>query len=284
MPSVDHHGHTSRLYEVGSLLPSISGYWWGNLTPQCTKERRTGESCGLKLISPTFNIHDHCRICSQLDIESRRVRKMGKISTDGKGWDVKHHQSSLIAISKPTLHGSQEAFEELLLVLVAEGYRPFSSPEGFHFDRAGSTIFFETVREEDLRAWNVSSIQAYYVRTSITTDDLQFMTGKHAVMICPELAAKRKFALLKGKDDAELPVSELNKASRKLLMRGMVAVNHEDCDLQEVQEMRSVGDKYCRVISIENTAPKDVPQEERLSVCTDLDASEFSIKDRLIRI
>jgi hypothetical protein len=53
------------------------GYWkWGNFRQQCTKEYRTGETCGLKLIYTTDLEPGQCRICDQIDKKDRRVRKM----------------------------------------------------------------------------------------------------------------------------------------------------------------------------------------------------------------
>jgi hypothetical protein len=62
----------------------VCGYWkWGNFRQQCTKEYRTGETCGLKLIFDTHYEAGKCRICEQRDKKERRVRKM---MTDIERW------------------------------------------------------------------------------------------------------------------------------------------------------------------------------------------------------
>lgn len=53
------------------------GFWkWGNFRQQCNKEYRTGETCGLKLVYETIQVHTHCKICDQITKKLRRVNKM----------------------------------------------------------------------------------------------------------------------------------------------------------------------------------------------------------------
>ncbi|EJT75080.1 hypothetical protein GGTG_08918 [Gaeumannomyces tritici R3-111a-1] len=55
----------------------VCGYWkWGNFRQQCTKEYRTGETCGLKLVYETFHQASTCRLCEQLEKKQRRYNKM----------------------------------------------------------------------------------------------------------------------------------------------------------------------------------------------------------------
>ncbi|KAK2074850.1 hypothetical protein P8C59_009024 [Phyllachora maydis] len=53
------------------------GYWkWGNFRQQCTKEYRTGETCGLKLVYDTALLPGLCKLCDTVDKKRRRVAKM----------------------------------------------------------------------------------------------------------------------------------------------------------------------------------------------------------------
>ncbi len=53
------------------------GYWkWGNFRQQCTKEYRTGETCGLKLVYDTVYADGRCKLCDQVEKKDRRVEKM----------------------------------------------------------------------------------------------------------------------------------------------------------------------------------------------------------------
>lgn len=57
----------------------MCGYWkWGNFKQQCTKEYRTGETCGLKLVFETDFQNKQCKLCDQMDKKTRRVQKMAQ--------------------------------------------------------------------------------------------------------------------------------------------------------------------------------------------------------------
>ncbi|KAF2993548.1 hypothetical protein G7054_g11637 [Neopestalotiopsis clavispora] len=60
------------------------GFWrWGHFREQCTKEYRTGETCGLKLIFQTNPEPDICKLCK--DIEKKQ-RKYSKLEGDIQRW------------------------------------------------------------------------------------------------------------------------------------------------------------------------------------------------------
>lgn len=53
------------------------GLWkWGNFRQQCTKEYRTGETCGLKLVFDTAYKPEQCKTCDQIARKKRRIQKM----------------------------------------------------------------------------------------------------------------------------------------------------------------------------------------------------------------
>lgn len=55
------------------------GYWrWGNFRQQCTKEYRTGETCGLKLVYDTIYNNSKCKLCEQMEKKERRWTKMAQ--------------------------------------------------------------------------------------------------------------------------------------------------------------------------------------------------------------
>ena len=52
------------------------GDWrWGTFQMHCEKEYRMGETCGLKLIYSTNPIRSVCRICQNIDVKRRKLRK-----------------------------------------------------------------------------------------------------------------------------------------------------------------------------------------------------------------
>jgi hypothetical protein len=70
------------------------GYWkWGNFKQQCTKEYRTGETCGLKLVFETHVQPTQCKICDQIEKKERRWTKM---SSDVDRWRNESNRSATI--------------------------------------------------------------------------------------------------------------------------------------------------------------------------------------------
>lgn len=50
------------------------GCWrWNGFSHRCHKEYRTGETCGLKLVSRADRLNTHCRICEKIEIKERRI-------------------------------------------------------------------------------------------------------------------------------------------------------------------------------------------------------------------
>lgn len=49
------------------------GDWrWGNFRQHCTREYRTGETCGMKLIMTTNHLPQKCKLCEKIDTKHRR--------------------------------------------------------------------------------------------------------------------------------------------------------------------------------------------------------------------
>jgi hypothetical protein len=48
---------------------------WGHFRQHCSKEYRTGETCGMKLVMQTYEVQEKCRTCEKLDTKRRAIRK-----------------------------------------------------------------------------------------------------------------------------------------------------------------------------------------------------------------
>ena len=73
----------------------LCGYWkWGHFRQQCTKEYRTGETCGLKLVYATFDISDKCKLCYDIEKKERRLEKMNR---DMARWEQEGNRSATLA-------------------------------------------------------------------------------------------------------------------------------------------------------------------------------------------
>jgi predicted transcriptional regulator len=51
---------------------------WGHFRQHCSKEYRTGETCGMKLVMETHPVQEKCKICVKVDIKRRAIRKEEK--------------------------------------------------------------------------------------------------------------------------------------------------------------------------------------------------------------
>lgn len=50
-------------------------YKWGNFRQHCSKEYRTGETCGMKLVMQTIPKSEKCKLCKSIDTKQGRIRK-----------------------------------------------------------------------------------------------------------------------------------------------------------------------------------------------------------------
>jgi hypothetical protein len=48
---------------------------WGHFRQHCSKEYRTGETCGMKLVMNRYNLPEKCKICTKIDTKERAIRK-----------------------------------------------------------------------------------------------------------------------------------------------------------------------------------------------------------------
>lgn len=48
---------------------------WGNFAHQCNYEYRTGETCGMKLVSKIESETTKCRLCEKIETKERRIQQ-----------------------------------------------------------------------------------------------------------------------------------------------------------------------------------------------------------------
>lgn len=48
---------------------------WGNFRQHCSREYRTGETCGTKMVNATIQMQDICKICAKIDTKKGRIQK-----------------------------------------------------------------------------------------------------------------------------------------------------------------------------------------------------------------
>ncbi|KAK8872321.1 hypothetical protein PGQ11_002835 [Apiospora arundinis] len=211
------------------------------------------------------------------------------------------------------LIGPPGALGSFLKILQREGYQINTQPGAYVFDRLlesrKSSIVLEYV--DDI------SPQAYLIRTSITTEDLCFMTAKYAVCVCPKLTLGKKYLFLspenmdqasfqplsnyiqqcisirssiQGPSPLELylrvfthPFSDrLSKTSGVLSRRGYELAERQGHE-SEINGERFIGDEYCLVMKIDDGGKMTkVLPKERESKMGFNSSSSFSLEKRII--
>lgn len=53
-------------------------YKWGHFRQHCSKEYRTGETCGMKLAMNTYRKPEKCKTCEKIDTKNGRLEKEQK--------------------------------------------------------------------------------------------------------------------------------------------------------------------------------------------------------------
>ncbi|KAG4412667.1 hypothetical protein DL98DRAFT_519499 [Cadophora sp. DSE1049] len=48
---------------------------WGHFRQHCSKEYRTGETCGMKLVMNRYSKPEKCKICIKIDTKMRSIQK-----------------------------------------------------------------------------------------------------------------------------------------------------------------------------------------------------------------
>ena len=61
-----------------SYMMACGDYKWGHFRQHCSKEYRTGETCGMKLAMNTYRKAEKCKTCDKLDTKRGRLEKEQK--------------------------------------------------------------------------------------------------------------------------------------------------------------------------------------------------------------
>ncbi|KAH8649168.1 hypothetical protein BX600DRAFT_442434 [Xylariales sp. PMI_506] len=87
------------------------GYWrWGHFRQQCTKEYRTGETCGLKLIYETAMDGDICKLCKDIQ---KKERKYTKLESDIYRWQREGNRTATIEKAQRDLEEVAVAIQQM---------------------------------------------------------------------------------------------------------------------------------------------------------------------------
>ncbi|CAG8953608.1 hypothetical protein HYALB_00007447 [Hymenoscyphus albidus] len=87
---------------------------WGHFRQHCSKEYRTGETCGMKLIMNTLEKPEKCKICTKIDTKEGRVRKeQDRINRWVKEEQRGHQRGASIEASQGTIEKLYLEIEEL---------------------------------------------------------------------------------------------------------------------------------------------------------------------------
>ncbi|KAH7161683.1 hypothetical protein EDB81DRAFT_785314 [Dactylonectria macrodidyma] len=79
------------------------GFWrWRDFRQQCSKEYRTGETCGLKLVYETQIEPDVCKLCHDTEKKQRRYEKMYR---DLQRWQREGGRTATIERACGEMHG-----------------------------------------------------------------------------------------------------------------------------------------------------------------------------------
>lgn len=85
---------------------------WGSFRAHCTKEYRTGETCGLKLVMTTYANPSggKCKLCTKLDVKWNRIRKeQDRI----RRWEKEGGRKSSIEKAQQEIYDIEDEINEL---------------------------------------------------------------------------------------------------------------------------------------------------------------------------
>ncbi|KAI1841838.1 hypothetical protein JX265_010852 [Neoarthrinium moseri] len=87
------------------------GFWrWGHFRQQCTKEYRTGETCGMKLVYMTNHEADICKLCKDME---KKQRKYNKLESDIYRWQREGNRTASIEKAQSELYDVSNAIQTL---------------------------------------------------------------------------------------------------------------------------------------------------------------------------
>jgi hypothetical protein len=80
-PSVEDHADDSGFadsikmcfYDINCF--TCDCWKWSHFRQHCSKEYRTGETCGMRLTMNTYKLNEKCKICTKIDTKERAIKK-----------------------------------------------------------------------------------------------------------------------------------------------------------------------------------------------------------------
>ena len=87
---------------------------WGHFRQHCSKEYRTGETCGMKLAMNTYSKPEKCKICIKIDTKENRLRKeRDRIHRWQKEMQQGHQRSASIEAAEETVEALEYEIDQL---------------------------------------------------------------------------------------------------------------------------------------------------------------------------
>ncbi|KAI9048816.1 hypothetical protein LZ554_007647 [Drepanopeziza brunnea f. sp. 'monogermtubi'] len=83
---------------------------WGHFRQHCSKEYRTGETCGMKLVMNRYSKPEKCKICTKIDTKQRGiVKEEDKI----RRWKRETNRVNSIEKAEETIEGLKQDLQRL---------------------------------------------------------------------------------------------------------------------------------------------------------------------------
>jgi hypothetical protein len=93
---------------------SCGDYKWSHFRQHCSKEYRTGETCGMKLVMNTIQKENKCKICTKIEVKHGRLRKEeDRIERWHKEEQRGHQRGASIDASKETINKLWDEINDL---------------------------------------------------------------------------------------------------------------------------------------------------------------------------
>lgn len=89
-------------------------YKWGHFRQHCSKEYRTGETCGMKLPMNTHRKSEKCKTCTKIEVKWGRIRKeQDRINRWIKEEQRGHQRKASIEASEQTIQQLEDEIAQL---------------------------------------------------------------------------------------------------------------------------------------------------------------------------
>ncbi|KAF4625313.1 hypothetical protein G7Y89_g12854 [Cudoniella acicularis] len=93
---------------------ACNDFKWGHFRQHCSKEYRTGETCGMKLVMSTIPTREKCKLCTKIDTkEGRVVKEQERIARWVKEEQKGHQRGASIEASQALISTLKWEISEL---------------------------------------------------------------------------------------------------------------------------------------------------------------------------